>query len=194
MTARLLLDDGSARTLSLERWLSDVTLEEHRVLARSTPPVLDIGCGPGRHVLALAARGIPALGIDPSPEAVRIASSRGAPVLLRSVFDAVPGEGRWGCALLLDGNIGIGGDPAALLRRVGGLLRPGGRVLAEVDPPGDPSRMTMARIESGDTRSDTFPWAFVSADDIEAVARGTRFRLIDVWNRGARWFGCLDAR
>ena len=41
---------------------------------------------------------------------------RGVTFLERSVFDRVPGAGRWRTALLLDGNIGIGGDPVALLR------------------------------------------------------------------------------
>ena len=36
----------------------------------------------------------------------------------QSVFDAVPDAGLWRCALLLDGSIGIGGDPEALLQRV----------------------------------------------------------------------------
>ena len=38
---------------------------------------------------------------------------RGATVLQRDIFGPLPGEGRWGTALLFDGNVGIGGDPAA---------------------------------------------------------------------------------
>ena len=41
----------------------------------------------------------------------------GGPALVRSVFETLPGEGRWDTVLLMDGNIGIGGDPAALLGR-----------------------------------------------------------------------------
>ena len=93
-------------------------------------PVLDVGCGPGRLVLGLAQRGTVALGVDPAPAAVALARSRGAPVLQRSVFDPLPGQGRWRTVLLADGNIGIGGDPepaAAPLRRAPGRRRHRGR-------------------------------------------------------------------
>ena len=52
-------------------------------------------------------------------------ATRGVAALLRDVFDPVPGEGRWETALLADGNIGIGGDPVALLERVRHAGRPG---------------------------------------------------------------------
>ena len=58
-----------------------------------------------------------ALGLDLSPVAVRLARARGAEAILRSVFADVPGAGRWRTALLLDGNIGIGGAPVPLLER-----------------------------------------------------------------------------
>ena len=163
------------------------------MLARAVPPVLDVGCGPGRHVLALAARGVTAMGIDPAPGAVSIAATSGAPVLLRSVFEDVPGASRWGSALLMDGNIGIGGDPRRLLVRLRDLLRRGGRGLVEVDAPGRPMKRLTARIESGSSRSDAFPWAFVGADDIGDLARSAGFSLTDLWMEGARWFACLDA-
>ena len=54
----------------------------------------------------------------------------------RDVFAAVPGEGRWDCALLADGNIGIGGHPERLLRRLGRIVRPGGHVVVELDADG----------------------------------------------------------
>lgn len=52
-----------------------------------------------------------ALGIDVSEIAVAHARSRGATAIEASVFDRVPGAGRWGSAPLLDGNVGIGGCP-----------------------------------------------------------------------------------
>lgn len=74
--------------------------------------------------MALAAWGVMALGIDIMPSAVRLARRRGALVLERSVFEHVPGKGLWGSALLLDGNVGIGGDASALLARLSTLLDP----------------------------------------------------------------------
>src|SRR5205823_333854 len=91
------------------------TLEAQRRRLRAVGPVLDVGCGPGRHVLALARRGVLAVGVDVTPAAVRYARARGAPVFRGSVFAAVPGVGHWRTALLLDGNIGIGGRPVVLL-------------------------------------------------------------------------------
>ncbi|MDP9442781.1 MAG: hypothetical protein M3P34_11540, partial [Actinomycetota bacterium] len=72
-----------------------------------------------------------------------------------SVFGALPGEGRWATALLIDGNIGIGGDPVALLRRVAELLRPAGVVLVELDAPGAPTEVVTVRMSTaGDDAED----------------------------------------
>ena len=115
---------GVAVELDTDRWLGGAGDVDLRVLARAQAPVLDIGCGPGRHVRALSALGVAALGLDASQAAVRLARRRGAEVVHGSVFGDVPARGGWRTALLLDGNIGIGGDPAALLARVAGVLAP----------------------------------------------------------------------
>jgi SAM-dependent methyltransferase len=155
--------------------------------------VLDVGCGPGRHVLALARQGRLVLGIDVAPGALVLARAQGAPVLERSVFARIPGVGRWGTALLLDGNVGIGGDPPSLLRRLASLLRPGGRVLAELERPGAPSGPEQVRMEVGDRRGPWFPWARVGVDDAGDLATEGGFRLVHVWKGGDRWFARLDA-
>jgi SAM-dependent methyltransferase len=183
--------DGRTSALPLQRYLGPLTAADEGVLARTAGPVLDIGCGPGRHVLALARRGALAVGVDVSPIAVRIARGRGATVLHRSVFDRLPGAGRWGTALLLDGNIGIGGSPTALLSRLARLLRPGGLVLTELDAPGTPSGHTRIRLESGDEVSDWFRWARVAADAVEAHALAAGLRMRETWEIDGRWFACL---
>jgi SAM-dependent methyltransferase len=116
------------------------------LLDRCQGPTLDVGCGPGRLTYALNRRGHPALGVDISAAAVRLARARGATVLRRDVFGPLPGEGRWRHVLLADGNIGIGGDPARLLRRCRELLAPNGLVHVELAPPGTPSWSGAARI------------------------------------------------
>ena len=128
--------DGHIEALPIERWLGPVDASDAQLLQRVEGAVLDIGCGPGRHVAALKAAGHRCLGIDLSPVAVDITLGRGADAILGSVFEHVPDAGAWDTALLLDGNIGIGGEPATLLGRARELLVPGGAVLAELDPPG----------------------------------------------------------
>lgn len=130
---------GMVISLPIARWWSDPMIADERVLDLAVAPVLDLGCGPGRHTAALTRRGLHTIGIDSSLPAVVAARARGIAVLHRSVFDRLSDEGRWGTALLLDGNIGIGGDPVRLLRRTRTLLRDGGRVLVEAEGPGVPT-------------------------------------------------------
>ncbi len=186
--------DGTVLTLALDRWQRSPTAEEGEALDRALAPVLDVGCGPGRHTLELASRGVMALGVDASPAAVRMARRIGAPVLERSIFGRVPGAGRWRTALLLDGNIGIGGDAVALLRRVAGLLGPAGRALVEVEPPGVSSRVIRARVERGPEHGPWFQWALVGADGVDAVGRLAGFARAEVWSGEGRWFAQLDRR
>ncbi|HVN51222.1 MAG TPA: hypothetical protein VMT43_07310, partial [Acidimicrobiales bacterium] len=132
--------------------------------------------------------------IDASPYAIGRATARGAAVLERSLFDELPGEGRWPCVLLFDGNIGIGGDPVALLTRARQLLSPDGVMIVEVEPPGGTTAtLTHVRLELDGERSEWFPWAWVAADDLDAIAAeaGVRRRR---WRRIAgRWFAELEA-
>src|SRR5439155_18584151 len=69
--------DGRRRRLALERFVGQASAADEAVLARAAGPVLDVGCGPGRILAELARRGVPALGIDVSPAAVRLARARG---------------------------------------------------------------------------------------------------------------------
>lgn len=187
---RLHADDGSTVHLHVERWHGDVDDVESMLLATLGDPVLDIGCGPGRIGAALTAAGRTVLGIDPAPTAIAWAQGRGAPALCRSVFDRLPDEGRWASALLLDGNIGIGGDPSALLARVCELLAPGGEVVAEVTAPGNKTgaMRVQLRSEGPEAPRPWFPWARVSADAFPALARGAGLVAGATCSHGDRWF------
>jgi SAM-dependent methyltransferase len=175
------------------RWFRPADATEQRALAGAVGPVLDVGCGPGRHVFALAERGIPVLGIDITDHALAHARARSIPVLERCVFGHVPGAGRWRSALLLDGNIGIGGDPAQLVRRIRELLADAGRILVELDPPGTASHRTRVRLEVDDEAGPWFDWARVGVDDLDALAASTGTCAARPWHDDGRWFVWLGA-
>ena len=70
---RVRLDSGPTVRLPLDRYLGPADSGDLRLLDEVAGPVLDVGCGPGRHLHALARRGVFALGVDLSPVAVRLA-------------------------------------------------------------------------------------------------------------------------
>ena len=113
--------------------------------------------------------------------------------MLRDVFGRVPGTGRWMTVLLADGNIGIGGDPSALLRRAGELLAPEGHALVELEPPGAPLRREQVRLCHAGLASAWFPWAFVGADHIEDVARDAGLGEVETWTVEGRWFASISS-
>lgn len=100
--------------------------------------VLDVGCGPGRHALALAARGMAVVGVDISQRFVDLASEAAIPgatfqrcdaraLAFDEEFDAV--------ISLCQGAFGLAGGPGAPLDGDGAVLdgmaralRPGGRL------------------------------------------------------------------
>jgi hypothetical protein len=108
------------------------------------------------------------------------------------VFDRLPGAGTWRCALLLDGNVGIGGCPPALFARISTLLAADGDVLVEVGPPGTPTGTVSLRLEHGGMRSPEFPWAFASAESVGADAAPAGLHVAERWCDGGRWFVRLE--
>ncbi|CAM5259451.1 Methyltransferase domain-containing protein OS=Streptomyces griseus subsp. griseus (strain JCM 4626/ NBRC) OX=455632 GN=SGR_6702 PE=4 SV=1 [Streptomyces griseus subsp. griseus] len=166
-------NDGWLLPLDVERWCSDAGSADLSALHRCEGPVLDIGCGPGRLVAELASLGHRALGIDVSEAAVARTRGLGGAALVRSVFDPLPGEGRWGTLLLLDGNIGIGGDQAALLDRAAGLLGVGGLLIAETAPV-DVDERVRVRLDDGRDGADggTAPAAAHDAEPFPGPGSG----------------------
>ncbi|MCF1595878.1 class I SAM-dependent methyltransferase [Streptomyces muensis] len=181
---------GTAELLPLdvERWCAAPDATDTDVLRRCTGPVLDVGCGPGRLVSALTARGVSALGVDVCPEAVARTRRQGGRALRRSVFDRLPSEGRWHTVLLMDGNAGIGGDPAALLTRLRDLVRPGGRLLAEAADDDVDERLTV-RVEDGHGRHGRpFPWARLGTTALLHTAETAGWILTGRWTAHGRPF------
>ncbi|MFF7333393.1 class I SAM-dependent methyltransferase [Streptomyces sp. NPDC090306] len=204
--------DGWLLPLEIERWCAAADATDLAVLHRCEGSVLDVGCGPGRLVSALATQGRRSLGIDVSEAAVARTRRFGGPALQRSVFEPLPAEGRWGTVLLIDGNIGIGGDPCALLHRVGQLLRPGGLLVAETAPadidervtvrivpaPGVTRREERAGAGSHDTadlrKGSAFPWARLGTTALLRHAAHAGWLPCDQWTDGGRCFVSLRTR
>ncbi len=150
--------------------------------------VLDAGCGPGRHALELAARGISVVGVDLSPEFVELA---------RAATGDLPAEFRVGdiralgfdaefdaVICLCQGGFGLlgGGDgETAALRQLAGALRPGGRLALSAFS----AYFAVRHLESGDTFD---------------AATGVNHELADLENRAGEhatfdlWTTCFTPR
>ncbi|MFI5867980.1 class I SAM-dependent methyltransferase [Streptomyces sp. NPDC051546] len=187
--------EGWSFPLDVRRWSGLADTVDEAVLERCTGRVLDVGCGAGRLVEALARRGHTVLGVDVSPAAVISTVCRGGHARSGSVFGPVPEEGSWDTALLIDGNIGIGGDPLHLLRRLHDLVRPGGRLMVEASPL-DVDERRRVRIHVGrHSVSPVFAWATVGTRALIRHGRLSGWSPFEQWTSlsGERHFVALRA-
>jgi SAM-dependent methyltransferase len=99
--------------------------------------VLDVGCGPGRHSLALARRRFEVVGVDHSEEFVRLAAEAAAADGLTSVtFECADVRelthvGEFDATICLcQGGFGLlgGRDETAVFGRIAATMKPGGRL------------------------------------------------------------------
>ena len=182
--------DGHVVPLPLSRWARPAAGADETMLQRAVGPVLDVGCGPGRLTAALHGRGVEVLGLELVGELPVLARAAGAPLLVGDLFGPVPGAGRWRTMLLADGNIGIGGDPVRVLRRLAGLLAAGGQLLVELHPePAPPSGRV--RLETLGTTSAWFSWAVLGKASVPAVANAAGLRVHETWTAQGREFTSL---
>jgi len=191
---RLVADDGQLIELDIERWLADLDDADRSVLARCHGPVLDVGCGPGRFVRAATTLGLPSLGLDIAPTAVALTRRGGGTAIMRSVFDPAPAEGCWPVVLLMDGNIGIGGDVVKLLSRVHSLLEPGGLLLVEAaeDPKLD-RELQLRFTRHGRPVGPHFGWAEVGIEALIRHAVAVGYSVREIWTSAGRTFAAVAA-
>ena len=171
-----------------------------RALALARGRVLDIGCGAGRHALALQRRGLQVTGIDNSPLAIRVCRERGlkdARVLGIDDLGRLPAAS-FNTVLMLGNNFGLFRSPAVarrLLRAMLRITRPGARILAQsLDVHGTKNPEHLAyqrrnrargrlpgqirlRIRSGARVGPWFDYLMVSPGEMRSVLRGTGWRL-----------------
>jgi SAM-dependent methyltransferase len=177
--------------LPVHHWSGVASGSDDVVLGQCRGVTLDVGCGPGRLTTALAELGVPSLGIDIVPEAIRQARARGACALVRDVFSRVPGDGHWDSVLLADGNIGIAGDPLALLRRVAKIVHARGRVVVDLAPPGAGLTTRRLRLHTAGDTSDRFMWSEVGPEAIQSLAEGAGLDVVLLDEQDGRWFAVL---
>lgn len=171
----LVSECGTTVELDIQRFHASPSRSERRFFKRLTGPILDVGCGPGRAAAYLRERDVPALGLDVNADLVALARLNGALCVHQCTFDPVPFEGRWQQVLLLDGNIGIGGDPAKLLDRLRRILTPGGRALIEVERNGCSRKMIVREHVSGKI-GEPFAWATLTMSGLDELIAGTGWR------------------
>jgi glycosyltransferase A (GT-A) superfamily protein (DUF2064 family)/SAM-dependent methyltransferase len=177
--------------VDVDRWAGAADDVDRLILSRCEPPVLDLGSGPGRMVRALTESGRSALGVDISAQAVSASMRQGALALRARIEDPLPAEGRWGTVLLMDGNVGIGGNVADLLARCRQLVAPGGLIICEVDPIGPRHDREVVVQGSRSAASMPLAWSRIGATALVEVAAGLDLWTAEEWSAGDRAFVAL---
>jgi SAM-dependent methyltransferase len=105
-------------------------------LQQTGGPILDMGCGNGRHLAALRAAGLPAFGCDWSQDLLRKAQQRPAisPLIMRGDMRHPPVTTGWGAVILLFTAFGYFSDEENkhCFHALAELLKPGGWLLLDV--------------------------------------------------------------
>jgi len=91
------------------------------------PPVLDVGANTGEALLALGARGIPAIGLEPNPRAVSLARAAGVE-MIEGPIESTPLPQRHFGSVLLSQVLEHVEEPESVLRTVSDAIRPDGVV------------------------------------------------------------------
>ena len=75
-----------------------------------------------------------------------------------------------------------------LLTRLRDVTEPHGAVLVEVEQAGEATRVELMRVERDGQAGPWFPWARVSIDGIDEIARRARLTRAWTYEEEGRWF------
>ena len=162
--------------------------------------MLDVGCGPGRHALALADAGHEVVGLEPSADGVFAARRRGVDARLGDVAAPPADLGTFDTFLLLGGGLELLGtteDPKTVLDALASLARPGAQVIGnfEGEPAashssavprcgGLPRSRYRPRVRHRGDLTDWSEWGgisfFLDGTHLDAAVRGTAWGAPEV--------------
>jgi len=138
-------EDGFKSIEPLEPYFEgeeDWAREEVEVLSRAGRRILDIGCGPGRHLLGLQERASLAVGLDISSLVLEVCRGRGGRCLVLGSSRRLPFRpGAFDTVILMSNGLGLSGGSSETLEMLGEVKRTvgrGGLLIAHTTDPTDP--------------------------------------------------------
>lgn len=163
------------------RGAEELVALERTALGLCQGKVLDLGAGVGALSVLLLERGMDVAASEILPTARRILQERGVRVVDPSDPGEAVGEGAWDTVLVMMNGLGLAGSLAGLgpfLRKLSGLLAPGGGIVADSTDPttwgdvGDGRRPGEVHMQLGfrDRWGDPFPFLFVGPAELTARA------------------------
>jgi SAM-dependent methyltransferase len=182
-----------------------------RLVASLDPPLLDVGCGAGRHALAVQSRG-PVVAVDASPAAVKTARARGVDrVAVMDMFDLAVGSGAFETVLVDGTQTGLAGDldgVSAFLSDLAAVTTDAGEAVVDSYDPtrtdaddlfgyrptaGDGLARRRFRVTYRDLRGPPLDFLLFSPERLREATAGTPWRVGEVL-RGAGDGGYYKAR
>ncbi|MFJ6140241.1 class I SAM-dependent methyltransferase [Kitasatospora sp. NPDC092286] len=174
---------------------------DRELLRRVRGPVLDIGCGAGRTLAELRARGHEALGVDPSPGAVRLCLDRGLPAVRGTAADLGPVDGRFDTIVMTGNGLGFLESREQAPRVLSELARVATAGASLLGTTFDPARLTTPaenryrehnaargrlpgqwriRVHHAGLATEWFDYAFLSPAELEELVTGSPWRVHEI--------------
>ena len=203
---RIVRDDGHVDEQTLDGYFKDYAgwgEAERQALTWVKGRVLDIGCGPGRHLIWLQKKGCAVTGIDVSPPAIEVARLRGAKdCRLMDVKSLDFPAGSFDTVLMMGNNFGVAGGTEETkkvltdLHRItaeDGIIIASSRDPLNTDNPrhlayheknrrtGRPPGLVTIRLEF---KAETSPWfelLLATPSEMEELAQQTRWKVLRVY-------------